>query len=65
MKSLYALLKSPTRRKYGKLMRTIAGTAMLALSSVVAVPAAAQDASIVVSSTTSTEQSGLFGFILP
>jgi len=35
------------------------------LSSVVAVPAAAQDASIVVSSTTSTEQSGLFGFILP
>ena len=65
MKSLYALLKSPTRRKYCNLMRTIAGTAMLALSSVVAVPAAAQDASIVVSSTTSTEQSGLFGFILP
>lgn len=65
MKSLYALLKSPTRRKYDNLMRTIAGTAMLALSSVVAVPSAAQDASIVVSSTTSTEQSGLFGFILP
>lgn len=65
MKSLYALLKSPTRRKYGNLMRTITGTAMLALSSVVAVPSAAQDASIVVSSTTSTEQSGLFGFILP
>jgi tungstate transport system substrate-binding protein len=37
----------------------------LAASAVLAAPARAQDTSIVVASTTSTEQSGLFGHILP
>ena len=32
---------------------------------VLALPAAAQDKFIVVASTTSTEQSGLFGYLLP
>jgi tungstate transport system substrate-binding protein len=39
--------------------------AMLALSLLVAVPVVAQDKFIVVASTTSTEQSGLFGYLLP
>ena len=42
--------------------RTILG---LGLAFVLALPAAAQDRSITVASTTSTEQSGLFGHILP
>ncbi len=42
--------------------RTILG---LGLAIVLALPAAAQDRSITVASTTSTEQSGLFGHILP
>jgi tungstate transport system substrate-binding protein len=38
---------------------------ILALGLILALPAAAQDRSITVASTTSTEQSGLFGHILP
>src|SRR5947209_11344058 len=37
----------------------------LAISSTICVPALAQDKSIVVASTTSTQDSGLFGHILP
>ena len=37
----------------------------LAASAALALPTHAQDKSIVVASTTSTEQSGLFGHILP
>jgi tungstate transport system substrate-binding protein len=40
-------------------------TILTAALSLLVLPAAAQEKSIVVSSTTSTEQSGLFGFILP
>jgi tungstate transport system substrate-binding protein len=40
-------------------------TILTAALSLLALPATAQEKSIVVSSTTSTEQSGLFGFILP
>ena len=42
--------------------RTILG---LGLAILLAAPAAAQDRSITIASTTSTEQSGLFGHILP
>jgi tungstate transport system substrate-binding protein len=48
------------------LKRFLGGFALAALSTLVAAPSAqAQDKSIVVASTTSTEQSGLFGHILP
>ena len=40
-------------------------TFLLAMSSLVARPAAAQSATLVMASTTSTEQSGLFGHLLP
>ncbi|HQD65907.1 MAG TPA: tungsten ABC transporter substrate-binding protein, partial [Casimicrobium huifangae] len=43
----------------------LASAALAALSGLMPASAAAQDTSIVVSSTTSTEQSGLFGFLLP
>jgi len=45
--------------------RGFAALAVLALACVPALPLGAQDKSIVVASTTSTEQSGLFGHILP
>ena len=51
------------------MQRTLVGAlvsaALMALTGLASVSAAAQDTSIVVSSTTSTEQSGLFGFLLP
>jgi tungstate transport system substrate-binding protein len=55
-----AAMQSRTMRS----RRVAIGIAALALLSAVA-PASAQDKSIVLSSTTSTQDSGLFGFILP
>jgi len=43
----------------------IAGAALLAAASVYVAPALAQEKFITVASTTSTEQSGLFGYLLP
>jgi tungstate transport system substrate-binding protein len=47
------------------LRRTLIVSLAAACAALLALPAPAQDRSIVVSSTTSTEQSGLFGHILP
>jgi tungstate transport system substrate-binding protein len=46
-------------------LHCFAGTVALALLALGSTSAVAQDASITVSSTTSTEQSGLFGYLLP
>lgn len=46
-------------------MKTIMRRLVLLAGLALAVPAAAQDKSIVVASTTSTEDSGLFGYLLP
>ena len=46
-------------------LRRLTVTFLAALAALATLPATAQDKSIVVASTTSTEQSGLFGHILP
>jgi len=46
-------------------IRFLASAAALAVASWLTAPAVAQDKSIIVSSTTSTQDSGLFGYILP
>jgi tungstate transport system substrate-binding protein len=48
-----------------QIRQAISATAALALATLLGVPASAQDEYITVASTTSTEQSGLFGHILP
>jgi len=61
----HELMTSPKFRVQRAMFGALASAALAALSGLMPASAAAQDTSIVVSSTTSTEQSGLFGFLLP
>ena len=61
----HELITSPKFRVQRAMFGALASAALAALSGLMPASAAAQDTSIVVSSTTSTEQSGLFGFLLP
>ena len=58
----HELITSPKFRVQRAMFGALASAALAALSGLMPASAAAQDTSIVVSSTTSTEQSGLFGF---
>ena len=57
----HELITSPKFRVQRAMFGALASAALAALSGLMPASAAAQDTSIVVSSTTSTEQSGLFG----
>jgi len=61
----HELITSPKFRVQRAMFGALASAALAVLSGLMPASAAAQDTSIVVSSTTSTEQSGLFGFLLP